>query len=39
MTSANPTIIVHQTRSGSKKDIFPNFCLLERDKGSISGTW
>ena len=31
--------IVHQTRTGRKRDIFPSFCLLERDRGSIFGTW
>ena len=34
-----PKTIVHQTRTGRKRDIFPSFCLLERDRGSIFGTW
>lgn len=39
MTSANPTVILPQTRSRSKQDIFPSFFLLERDKDSISKIW
>ncbi len=34
-----PKTIVHQTRTGRKRDIFLNFCFLERDKVSIFGIW
>ena len=34
-----PKTIVHQTRTGRKRDIFLNFYFLGRDKVSIFGIW